>query len=249
MSNSYRKNYLSKIIAHRGASALAPENTLAAFRKAAEMGARWVEFDVMLAASGEVVVIHDEMLERTTNGIGLVSECSYSYLQTLDAGSWFNAAFAGEKIPTLVQVLELLCDLDLMANVEIKPASGCEDETVQQVLKVIDENWPADKKPLLVSSFSEKVLECVRKYSSTQPLGFLMDEWQDEWQKKCDALDCISVHLNKKIVTHSRVEAIHATNRLLLSYTVDDPLLAKQFFAWNVDAVFSNALNCDASIL
>src|SRR5438552_7543288 len=93
-------SYLSSIIAHRGASALAPENTLAAFHKAKEIGAKWVEFDCMLASCGEVVVIHDETLDRTTNGLGRVIDYPYSYLKTLNAGSWFNPIFADEKIPT-----------------------------------------------------------------------------------------------------------------------------------------------------
>src|SRR5262245_86406 len=103
------------LIAHRGASAYAPENTLAAFKKAKELGAQWLEFDVQLTACGEIVVFHDERLERTTNGRGWIHEKPYSYLKTLDAGSWFNSQFAGEKIPTLVEALEFLRQNNLMA--------------------------------------------------------------------------------------------------------------------------------------
>jgi glycerophosphoryl diester phosphodiesterase len=112
------------LIAHRGASAYAPENTLAAFIKAQQLGVRWVEFDVMLTRCGEVVVIHDETLERTTDGVGEVSHYPYSYLQTLDAGSWFGAQFKGEKIPTLKEVLVFLAQHSMCVNVEVKAQAG-----------------------------------------------------------------------------------------------------------------------------
>src|SRR5688572_22496951 len=90
-----------RVIAHRGASAYAPENTMAAFSRAHALGAQWIEFDVWLAACGEVVVLHDETLARTTNGYGRVTDFSYAALQPLDAGSWFGHQFRQEKILTL----------------------------------------------------------------------------------------------------------------------------------------------------
>lgn len=233
-------SYLSSIIAHRGASALAPENTLAAFQKAYEIGAKWVEFDVMLAACGEAVVIHDETLDRTTNGRGNVCDYPYSYLQTLDAGSWFNPIFSGEKIPTLTEVIKLLHHLKLAANIEIKPVLGCEEDTVKKVLQVIESYWQKDMKPPLISSFSWTVLEYVRKYSHTHFLAYLMHEWQMDWKKSCDELNCISVHVNHNILNQMRINEIKATNRFVLSYTVDDLQMARQLFEWGVDALFSN---------
>src|SRR6185312_10188996 len=170
----------SKIIAHRGASALAPENTLAAFRKASEIGANWVEFDVMLTQDNEVVVIHDETLDRTTNGKGLVSDHPYRYLATLDAGSWFDPKFSEEKIPTLAQVIDTLRHYQLAANIEIKPAVGKEEETVKRVLQVIDACWQSNMPAPLISSFSPQVLHCVRQHSKTHFLAYLMDEWQTD---------------------------------------------------------------------
>ena len=95
----------TRVIAHRGFSAIAPENTLVAIEKAIELGADMVEFDVTVTADGEVVVIHDETLGRTTDGRGKVMEKTLEELQRLDAGSWFAPEFAGESIPTLEQVL------------------------------------------------------------------------------------------------------------------------------------------------
>lgn len=233
-------SYLSPIIAHRGASALAPENTLISFQKASELGAKWIEFDVMLAACGEAVVIHDETLDRTTNGHGNVCDYPYSYLKTLDAGSWFHPQFAGEKIPTLAEVIETLYRLNLNANIEIKPVLGLEEETVKKVLAVVNQYWRAEMNPPLISSFSWKVLEYVRQYSKTHYLAYLMNEWHADWQKSCNDLNCISVDINHRILNQERVNEVKATDRLLLSYTVDDSLIAQQLFDWGVDAVFSN---------
>jgi glycerophosphoryl diester phosphodiesterase len=95
------------LLAHRGASHFAPENTLASIRKAHQLGAKWIEIDVMLSADGEVMVFHDDTLERTTNGHGKLCEKTCQELKTLDAGSWFAPAYKGETIPTLNEVLRL----------------------------------------------------------------------------------------------------------------------------------------------
>lgn len=104
---------------HRGANAAAPENTLAAFQKARELGADGIELDVMLCADGEPVVIHDFTVDRTTNGCGRVEALSLAQLKALDAGAWFGSEFAGERIPTLREVMEWAAD-DILLNIELK---------------------------------------------------------------------------------------------------------------------------------
>src|SRR5690242_18360485 len=96
------------VFAHRGANQYAPENTLAAFRKAKALGITWLELDVMLSKDQQVIVMHDETVDRTTNGHGLVNQYSYAALRELDAGSWFDKQFKGEKIPSLYEVIELI---------------------------------------------------------------------------------------------------------------------------------------------
>ncbi len=233
-------SFPTHIIAHRGASALAPENTLAAFRKASELGAKWVEFDVMLAGCGEVIVIHDKTLDRTTNGSGLVSDYPYQYLQTLDAGTWFDSQFKGEKIPTLAEVIDTLHEYQLAANIEIKPALGQEIETVQRVLQVIDTCWRPDMSAPLISSFSPRVLECVRQKSKKHFLSYFMGEWHDDWEKYCDAFGCISVNVKHTILNQARIAEIKKTKRFVLSYTVDEFQLAERLWTFGVDAIFSN---------
>src|SRR5579863_1834901 len=109
-----------EIFAHRGNSGEAPENTLAAFRQVAGVGADGVEFDVQLSRDGVPVVIHDETVDRTTDGKGAVAGLTLAQLQVLDAGKWFGAAFAGERIPTLEAVLEVFRGASIRVNIELK---------------------------------------------------------------------------------------------------------------------------------
>lgn len=230
------------VIAHRGASAVAPENTLASFRKAKELGATWVEFDVMLSADNEIVVIHDETLDRTTNGKGLVIDYPYSYLKTFDAGSWFDPVFSNQHIPTFIEVIHLLNELNLSANVEIKAQIGKEEFTVKKVLDILHTHWKNNENQVLISSFSLIILNLVRQYSKESALGFLMDEWDDQWEVVCDRLHCATVNVNHCILNPENIALIKQSQRLLLAYTVNDPFKAKELFSWGVDAVFSDVV-------
>lgn len=229
------------LIAHRGASQYAPENTLAAFRQAKELGASWVEFDVMLSADEEVVVIHDETLDRTTNLKGLVESHTVSALKKGDAGSWFNKAFRDERIPTLIEVIQLLNELKLFANIEIK-AQHKEVQTVAKVLNIVNNYWRLEQPPL-ISSFSLCILQQVRQQSSSSALGYLMDEWQSDWNDICDNLQANAVDVNYKILTRERIREIKSSGRSLLAYTVNDAAIAQELIAEGVDAVFTDDLN------
>lgn len=228
------------VIAHRGASSMAPENTLAAFQKAKQLGLNWVEFDVMLSADGEVFVIHDEELSRTTTGTGLVAQKSDHYLKSLDAGSWFSPHFVGEKIPTLSEVLDLLVSCQLSANLEIKTVAGLEDQVVKKVFDILYSHVKYAQIPLLISSFSYPVLEWVKKISPQSKIGFLMHELLSDWPEKCAELNAVAVDVNHEILNPMLIQKIKATNRLLLSYTVNQPDRAKELLHWGVDAVFSD---------
>ena len=236
-------NHLSiipPVLGHRGASAYAPENTIDSFQKAFSMGAKWVEFDVMLSADGEAVVIHDETLDRTTNGKGKVIDYSFSYLKTLDAGSWFDPSFAAARIPSLREVIDFLVKHQMLANIEIKAQLGFEQQTVNTVLALLDAHWQKDLPAPLLSSFSLPTLEYLRESSSTCLLGFLMHDWLDDWETTCDRLNCISVNVNQEILDQEKVKMIKRTDRRLLSYTVNNAERARELFKLGVDAVFSD---------
>jgi glycerophosphoryl diester phosphodiesterase len=158
-------------IAHRGASGHAPQNTMAAFLLAAEMGADGIELDVHLSADGELVVIHNHTVDETTDGHGPVSALSLADLQQLDAGSWFDPRYAGERIPTLRQVFEGVGQR-LLINVEIKVAPGHHPPDLErEVVHLIEEEGMADR--VLVSSFSPRSLRRVQRLNSHILLGVL----------------------------------------------------------------------------
>lgn len=229
------------VIAHRGASYYAPENTLSAFVKAAQLGIRWVEFDVMQTSCGELVVFHDKSLRRTTNGFGRIHQRPYAYLQTLDAGAWFGPLFAGERIPTLVQVVEFLQRAKMCANVEIKPLVGNEMKFIQCLFAKLAPFSQMIDKHLLFSSFSFDVLSALREFSDDCMIGMLLSRWRGGWQELCEALNCMSVHVAEEIMTPYAAEHIKAMDKKLLCYTVNEIQRAQELYGWGVDALFSDA--------
>lgn len=228
------------VIAHRGASAHAPENTIAAFAKAAQLDIKWVEFDVMLSSDKVPIIFHDETLDRTTGEKGDIAPHSFAYLRTLDAGSWFHPRFSGEKIPSLEQTLEFLKNSSMSANVEIKPLPGQEEATVLQTLKEIKKYFPEPSSSILFSSFSWPALAILRKHAPIAMLGLLLHEWEPNWEEEANKLNCISIHVNEEIMTQSAAKKIKAMNKKLLCYTVNDPKRALELYSWGVDAVFSD---------
>ncbi|KTD21659.1 glycerophosphoryl diester phosphodiesterase [Legionella londiniensis] len=229
-----------KIIAHRGASAYAPENTRAAFERARQMGSRFIEFDVMQSADGELFVFHDDELNRTTNARGAFHLASSETLRGLDAGSWFGRRFRGERIPAFTEVLRWLNEHDMAANIEIKPHPDNVEEITTAVLAEVHSYWPESKKMPLVSSFETRVLRLCRSIAPEMPLGFLMHEWQDNWSKTAKELDCCSIHANKHILSKSRIAEIKQYDYKLYAYTVNSRRQAKKLIAEGVDAVFSD---------
>ena len=160
---------LPRWFAHRGGGALAPENTLAGIRLAARMGFAAVEFDVMLSGDGTPVLIHDETLERTTNGQGLVGETSDAQLFALNAGN-------GERIPCYSDVVAVCREYGLLANVEIKPAAGFERATAETVARLSTSLWQGAKVQPLISSFSLEALEIARDLAPQIPRGVLFEQ-------------------------------------------------------------------------
>ena len=231
---------MNQMIAHRGASAYAPENTMASFNKAMSLGARFIEFDVMLSADGQPFVFHDDTLKRTTNGRGVFGKMNADYLLSLDAGRWFSKRYQHEKIPTFAAVLEWLLTHDIHANVEIKPSPGTAEQTTVAVLAQLNRLWPRDKPLPLISSFDREALTLCRTLSPEMPLGFLMHEFQEDWLQSARKLDCLSVHLNVHIATQQRVQAIKAEGFAVFVYTVNRQRLARKMFGFGVDAIFSD---------
>nr|WP_054637803.1 glycerophosphodiester phosphodiesterase family protein [Thalassobacillus sp. C254] len=131
---------MTNIFAHRGASITHPENTMTAFQAAVDAGAEGIELDVQLTKDEEVVVIHDNTVNRTTDGFGAVHELTAKEISKLDAGSWRDASFRGEKVPLLKDVLEWLTDKDILINIELKKHKPGYETLAQKVTDVIKEH-------------------------------------------------------------------------------------------------------------
>jgi glycerophosphoryl diester phosphodiesterase len=233
-------NFNPPVIAHRGASGYAPENTVSAFVKAAQLGIKWIEFDVIQAACGLPIVFHDEELDRLTLEKGRVADYPYVMLSSLDVGRWYHSRFSGERIPAFSQVLDLIANYQLSANIELKPEEGKEDRLVRSVLKNMSTFFSLPDMTYLFSSFSIEALYSLRRLAPQVMIGLLLHEWRSDWERICNELDAISVHVNHEILTSDRADEIKKTGRNLLSYTVNDPKLARKLFGWGVDAVFSD---------
>lgn len=232
---------LPKVIGHRGAAAYAPENTIESIHTAADMGVEWVELDVKLTKDDIPVIFHDETLDRTTNGHGNVADITYDDLKQLEAGSWFADSFTGIKIPTLEEAVDALIERGLGLNLEIKPCPGREKETAEVALDMLSQIWD-DHFRLLISSFQHVSLEVARDMAGDWYRGLLLggEELPDNWQDLTDYLDVKTVNLGSKIATRETVEEVIDLDLHPLIFTVNDPIEARKYQGWGVDAVFSD---------
>ncbi|MBS1140166.1 MAG: Glycerophosphoryl diester phosphodiesterase [Proteobacteria bacterium] len=234
------KNPLPRWFAHRGGGSLAPENTLAGIRLAARLGYRAVEFDVMLSGDGTPVLIHDETLERTTNGSGRVCDTPDSILFRLDAGN-------GERIPRFAEAVALCREYGLLANVEIKPATGFERETAEVVARMTTSLWQGAVVQPLISSFSLEAIEVARDLVPNIPRGLLFEQVPADWLQEMSrwqalTLHCSARHVSDQVLGEARDHAVP-----VLCYTVNQPEQAKSLFERGVSAVFTDRLDLFSS--
>jgi glycerophosphoryl diester phosphodiesterase len=231
---------LPRLIGHRGSARHAPENTLAGLRMAAAQGLLMVEVDVMLTRDGVPILMHDETLDRTTSGRGRIEDLDYADIQGLDAGRWFGPAFAGERIPTLVDALDLILHLNLLLNLEIKPTAGRGEDTASIALTTAMALWPEDRQPPLISSFDAAALDVAVKLAPAWPRGYLIDHRPDDWAAQAERFAATTIHVNGRHETAESIAAFRASGRPVLAYTVNDPAAARELFGWGVRAVFTD---------
>lgn len=237
---SAQAEVLMKIAAHRGVSSLAPENTLAAFQKAAEMGCEWIEFDVQLTKDKIPVVIHDKTVKRCTNGNGIVSEMSLAELKLLDAGSWFSEVFCDQKIPTLEEVLDLAKQNNMSVNIELKIYP--EDNVpllCEQISKAINKSgFPVSS--VLFSSFD---IEAMKYMHISQPnirRGQLWEEIPDDALSHLTAIEAYSVHCDHRYLKQEQAKWIKQKDYKICCYTANNPEEVNSHREWGVDLVFSD---------
>jgi glycerophosphoryl diester phosphodiesterase len=231
---------IPKIIAHRGSPREAPENTLASFRKAKAAGATWVEFDVALTKDARPVIFHDDALDRTSDGTGLLRDLDFEGVKHLDAGAWFGPAFAGEPIPTLEETLELLAELGLGFNMELKTDEGREAELARVALPIAIDMWSKGLPTPLISSFSRVAIAAAREITSDWPLDVIYDRIPAEWSDDAQKLGLVAIGANHKHLTREQVMDIRGSGLKLSAYTVNEVERAATLFQWGVDAIFTD---------
>ncbi len=229
---------LANIVAHRGASADAPENTLGALQLAATQGARCVEIDVSISADGVPYVHHDHKLERCTNGHGLLCEHTAEQLDTLKASKNLTG-FEQEPLPRLSAVIALLKKYELGLNLEIKPYQNLEQRTVDAICEELDGSWP-DSLPLVISSFSHLSLEMMRAKHPSAARAPLVGAVPDDWHELMLRYDAQNLHCADKELTSEKAAAVVDAGFGLYCYTVNDIERARTLFQWGVHGVFTD---------
>jgi glycerophosphoryl diester phosphodiesterase len=227
------------IFAHRGASAHAPENTLAAFELAVKQGAPAIEFDVKLTSDRQVIIFHDLTLNRTTNGSGAVTKQPLAALRELDAGSWLSAEFHGEKIPTLGEVFDAV-GKKLLINVELTNYTTPFDGLVHEVAALVKKHGLQER--ILFSSFFPTNLVIARRLLPTVPRGQLILQGNSGcWQRTAANFMALEAeHPFTSDVSADSVKRAHAKDRRVHAWTVNDPAEMRCLHSLGVDGVFTD---------
>jgi glycerophosphoryl diester phosphodiesterase len=227
------------VIAHRGASRDAPENSLAAFRLAAEMGADAVELDARLSADGAVVVLHDQTLDRTTNGTGSVSDRSLAELKTLDAGAKFDPRFAGQRIPSLDEVFETIGGR-LLINLELKNYERVFDRLAEGVIRIVRRH--ALERRVLLSSFNPFALRTARRLAPDVPRALLVWQGQNGWMTA--ALRRLTTfeayHPQDSMTDRATIAEQHARGRRVNVWTVNDVERMRELLLLGCDGLITD---------
>ncbi|MGC8595093.1 MAG: glycerophosphodiester phosphodiesterase [Candidatus Kryptoniota bacterium] len=227
------------IVGHRGFSAIAPENTIASFRKAIEAGANMIEMDVMMSSDGGVFVFHDYKLGRTTNGSGLLRRVSKNYIRELDAGSWFSKSFAGERVPFLEEVIELARS-SLYINIEIKHKwSDGLHELVDKTVQLVEKHQMMDS--CIFSSFNLEALRYLHFKYPDAKFGPLyrhnLNPTARSFPLKYNAQ---AVMLNHHFLNSRSVERLHEHGLKVMVYTVNSANRIEKLIKMGVDGIISD---------
>ncbi len=231
------------IIAHRGASAYYPENTIISFESAMTMAADMIELDVQLTSDGEVVVFHDEKISRCTGGRGSIADYPLAKLKKLDAGSWFDKKFQGERIPTLLEVLGL-CKNKIAVNIEIKAeavkdsiSGGIEEKSLDMVEKT------GMRRHVVFSSFDPRAIRHLKQMDGNIPVAVLFEKKHYALHVPsaivsaldADVFNCSRHELNKTWLADLKAHGIPVN-----IYTINDEKNMRRLLALGVDGIFTN---------
>lgn len=225
-------------IGHRGAAAHAPENTLASFRRALELGCQGIEFDVHRTADGHLVVIHDPWLDRTTDRRGLVRELTLAQVREADAGAWMGPQFAGERVPTLAEVVDLTAPAGTRLFLELKAGSIHYPGIEQDLIRALADLGCLDR--VQVSSFDHVALHTLHRLQPDLPLGMLYEGNLLDPVGMARAIGATALHPSWHFVTPELVQRAHAAGLAVYVWTVNRPEVAAYLRTCGVDGIMSD---------
>ncbi|MBN2007792.1 glycerophosphodiester phosphodiesterase [candidate division KSB1 bacterium] len=237
------KNSKVLITAHRGASGLAPENTMSAMIKAIECGSDFAELDVQETKDGQIVLLHDETLLRTANIPKGMWELNYADLKDVNVGSWFSDEFKGEPVPTLADVIDTVHG-KMKLNIELK-MNGHEQQLEERTLVIIEEKNFIQN--CVVTSFKFSAIDKVRKLNPAIKVGYIFSKMPDDVDVFTANVDLLSV--NHKLVDKAFVDKAHANGKEVHVYTVNEPNEMKHFIELGVDSIITNRPDLLAKLL
>ncbi len=223
-----------KVTAHRGASGLAPENTKTAIVKAMELGSDFSELDVQETEDGELILLHDGSLERTTNITGNIWEKKYTDLKDVDAGSWFSGDFSGEAIPTLESIIDTVFD-SMKLNIELK-MNGHQKQLTELVVDLITRKKFIDQ--CIVTSFDREAVRKVKELNPKIKTGYIFSNFPENEDIYSAEFDLISI--NKKLVTQELVDKAHKHGKEVHVWTVNKSEEMKRMIKFGVDSIITN---------
>jgi glycerophosphoryl diester phosphodiesterase len=227
-------------IAHRGAGKIAPENTLAAFNVGAAHGYRMFECDVKLSADEVCFLLHDDTLDRTTNGKGTGGQLPWSELSQLDAGRWHSRSYAGEALPTLANIAHFCLANHLLLNIEIKPTPGTERLTGERVATAAAHLWKGQEVAPLLTSFQVEALEGAQAKQPDLPRGLLLENLTGDWLATATRLACVAVVCEHSHLTPDAITQIHAHGMKALCYTANEQWAIDRLLAMGIDGIITD---------
>lgn len=234
--------FLRHVIAHRGFSNNYPENTMIAFEKAIEIGAKCIETDVTILKDGTLVLFHDYETKEHSNYDGIINDLDYNAIKEIDAGSWKDVKFSSARIPTLKELIDLAKRNNTIVNLELKGEAGKNekywDSIVENTVKTVADNKAEDL--IFYSSFEFDMLRTLKKISKSAKFGILLWEETDNWKDIADELKPQSMHLYDQTVTEKLAKDIKKENYELYVYTVNSVDLANKLYSYGVDGVFTD---------
>jgi glycerophosphoryl diester phosphodiesterase len=223
-------------IAHRGASGYAPENTLAAFRRATALGVTFIETDLHLTRDAHFVALHDETVDRTTTGQGPIQTLTLAEVRRLDAGSWFGSEFMGERVPTLVEILEFARKHDVVFYLELKPNGFWGGE--HALIGALREAGQIAR--VVIISFEPGILEGLRRLEPTLMTGLLIDHQIGEALRKTNEIGARQIAIRGDLVTPNFLLEAHKRDLQVVCWTINNPAHMRMLVSAGVDGIMSD---------